>query len=126
MKNLTSAQRRTLRARAHSIKPLVRVGDDGLTPAVLAETERALASHELIKIWAAAGRDERHAMLVRVCQAMGAAPVQHIGKMLVVYRQNPEKEAPRTAPRKGASVMTAPDRSPKARRSRRKAARKLG
>ena len=116
-KTLTPAERRSLRARAHSLHPVVLVGDDGLTPAVLAETERALAAHELIKIRAAAERDDREAMMAGLCDATGALPVQHIGKMLVVYRENPDKEPPRP-PRKGASVETAPDRSPKARRAR--------
>jgi RNA-binding protein len=126
MKSLSSSQRRDLRARAHSLKPVVMIGDEGITPAVLAETERALAAHELIKIRVAgAERDDREALLAGVCEQTGAAPVQHIGKILVVYREGPEKQ-PARPPRKGASVGTAPDRSPKAKRARarrRKAAR---
>jgi RNA-binding protein len=92
MPELTSAERRALRARAHLLDAVVLIGDQGLTPDVLAEAERALEAHELIKIRVAgAEREEREAMLSTVCELKGAAPVQHIGKILVIYRQNPEK-----------------------------------
>ncbi len=75
------------------------IGQSGLSAAVLAEIERALKSHELIKIRAAgAERDERESMLEQVCRATGAEPVQHIGKVLVVYRENPELRAAVTPP----------------------------
>ena len=118
MKSLNSSQRRELRARAHALRPVVLIGDDGLTPGVLAETERALAAHELIKIRiTGAEREDRETLLAEVCAGTGAAPVQHIGKILVIYRESPAKPPPRP-PRKGASIGTAPDRSPKARRAR--------
>jgi RNA-binding protein len=98
MNPINSAQRKALRARAHSLDPMVIVGAGGLTAPVLAEVERALAAHELIKIRAvAAGRGEREAMLESACRETGAVPVQHIGKILVIFRERPEQAAPRAA-----------------------------
>jgi RNA-binding protein len=71
------------------------IGADGLTPAVLAETERALAAHELVKIRVMSGDgDTRSRFLGEICAATGAAPVQHIGKVLVVYRERPPAGPP--------------------------------
>lgn len=91
---LTSAQRRALRARAHALHPVVIVGDAGLTTAVLNEIHRNLASHELIKIRVFSGDHAVRAQLLReICTTLHAAPVQHIGKILVVYRPLPESDA---------------------------------
>ena len=90
---LSAAERRALKARSHALEPVVRVGDKGLTPAVLAEIERALAAHELIKIRVQAERDDRAGMLVEICSRSKASAVQLIGKMLVVYRARPPGEA---------------------------------
>lgn len=96
---MTPAKRSQLRARAHALDPVVIIGQSGLSPAVLAEIERALKSHELIKIRAAgAEREERESILEKVCDTTGAEPVQHIGKVLVVYRENPEQRAAAKAP----------------------------
>lgn len=87
MLNLTPAQRRFLRAQAHSLSPVVLIGDAGLTEAVMKEIARSLDSHELIKIKVAGGeREQREAMLAEICTTLEAAPAQHIGKTLVVYR----------------------------------------
>lgn len=87
MKSLTPAQRQHLKGLAHSRQPVVMIGGQGLTAAVLKEIEHALAAHELIKIKAASGEaDTRRAWMEEICTATGAAPVQQIGKMLVVYR----------------------------------------
>ena len=92
---LTPAQRRALRARAHNLHPVVMIGDTGLSATVLNEIDRNLASHELIKIRAATlNRDEREVALASICERTGAHAVQHIGKMLVVFRQKPRAEAP--------------------------------
>jgi RNA-binding protein len=92
---LTPSQRQTLKGRAHALDPVVMIGAEGLTLAVLAEVERALASHELIKIRAAgADRHERDRLLDDICARTGAAPVQHIGKIMVVYREKPVEAAP--------------------------------
>ena len=88
MKSLTPAQRQYLKGLAHSLQPVVMIGNQGLTAAVLKEVERALASHELIKIKAATDEtDTRRAWLEEICTATSAAPVQQIGKVLVIYRR---------------------------------------
>jgi len=90
--DLTSTQRRTLRARAHGLNPVVMVGDAGLTTPVLNEIHKNLVSHELIKIRVMA---DEHAARVRflgeICATLHAAPVQHIGKILVIFRPRPEQ-----------------------------------
>jgi RNA-binding protein len=87
MKSLSPAQRQFLKGLAHSRQPVVMIGNQGLTVAVLKEVERGLASHELIKIKAAADTvDTRRAWLEEICAATGAAPVQQIGRILVIYR----------------------------------------
>ena len=99
MVQLTAAERRELRARAHHLNPVVMVGEAGLTPAVLHEVDIALRSHELIKIRAAPlDREARVVALAAICERTGAQPVQHIGKMLVVYRPRPPGEASTPAP----------------------------
>ena len=87
---LATAQRKSLKARAHRLEPVVMVGDKGLTDAVLKEIDVNLKSHELIKVRVASDdRDERESYLARICEALDAAAVQHIGKILVVYREKP-------------------------------------
>lgn len=87
MKSLTPAQRQHLKGLAHSRQPVVMIGSNGLTAAVLKEIEHALAAHELIKIKAASNEvDTRRAWLEEICAATGAATVQQIGKVLVIYR----------------------------------------
>ena len=81
---LSAGQRRELRARAHTLRPVVQVGGDGLSPGVVSETDRALAAHELIKVRILdEARHDRSAMFEALCTATGAAAVQHIGKTLV-------------------------------------------
>jgi len=93
-KDLTPAARQALRGRAHRLKPVVLVGEAGLTASVVREIERALATHELIKIRVmGATRDARDTLLGEVCAATASAPVQHIGKVLVVYRERPPEVA---------------------------------
>jgi len=93
---LTSGERRALKARAHALDPLVLIGAGGLTAAVLKEIDRSLNTHELIKVRVAAeDRDARSDTLRRVCEDLGATAVQHIGKILVIYRERPEPDAKR-------------------------------
>jgi len=90
---LTPADRKALRARAHHLDPVVMIGDAGLSRAVLAEADRALGAHELIKIRVLGDdRAQRQALLTEICSALGCAPVQSIGKLLVVYRPKPIEE----------------------------------
>ena len=102
MKELSPAERRALRARAHSLHPVIMIGNAGLTPTVLQEIDIALKSHELIKI-RVLGEDRalREKMIGEICLALDASPVQHIGKMLVIYRPRPPEAAePGTRPRR--------------------------
>lgn len=110
MLSLTVSERRDLKARAHALNPTVLIGDAGLSAGVLKEIDQTLLRHELIKIRVAGDdREARAAMLEQICTELQAAPVQHIGKILVVYRPNPEKALPaiRQLPqRKGKKPLT--------------------
>ncbi|MFN3595362.1 MAG: YhbY family RNA-binding protein [Thiobacillaceae bacterium] len=87
MLSLTPAQRKYLKSLAHPLKPVVMIGAAGLTEAVLREAARALAAHELIKIRVQNDdRAELETYLQTLCEALDAAPVQHIGKLLLIYR----------------------------------------
>ena len=88
---LSPIERKALKARAHALDPVVQIGDNGLSASVIREIDRNLTAHELIKIRTnSADRDEREKWLDEVCDALIAAPVQHIGKTLVLWRENPE------------------------------------
>jgi RNA-binding protein len=85
---LDSAERKALKARAHSLDPVVLIGDKGVTDQVVAEIDLALKAHELIKVRAASlDRHAREEALEQIVQKTGAAAVQHIGKVLVLYRR---------------------------------------
>jgi RNA-binding protein len=87
MKSLTPAQRQYLKGLAHTRQPVVMIGNQGLTAAVLKEIDLALSAHELIKVKAASNEpDTRSAWLDEICAATGAASAQQIGKVLVIYR----------------------------------------
>lgn len=89
---LSPIERQSLKARAHTIDPLVIIGDKGLSASVIREIDRTLKAHELIKIRANTDdRVERADWMEKICTALAAAPVQSIGKMLVIWRENPEK-----------------------------------
>ena len=99
MKTLSPAERRLLKARAHALSPVVTLGNERLSASVLKEIETSLRAHDLIKIRVTGDdRDLRQALLGEICNRTGASPVQHIGKILVVYRENLEPPAP--APKK--------------------------
>lgn len=99
MNILTPAERRDLKARAHALNPVLMISEAGLSPNVLAEAERCLKSHELIKIRVFSGdRETRDLLLQELCLHTGASPVQHIGKVLVIYRKNPEAYTPKRPP----------------------------
>jgi RNA-binding protein len=96
MPGLSPTRRRELTARAHALDPVALIGGAGLSPAVLAEIDRALKNHELIKVRVpGADRPGREAILEEICARTGAQAVQHIGKILVIFRQNPEPEESR-------------------------------
>ena len=90
---LTPAQRKVHRAEAHHLDPVVHIGGDGLTPAVKKEADGALKAHGLIKIRVFSDdRAQREAMLQTLADELDAAPIQHIGKLLVLWRPQPKKE----------------------------------
>jgi len=91
MNPLTPAERRDLRAKAHHLEPVVMIGQHGLTPQVLHELDLALLAHELIKVKVLGDdREVRTAILDQAVAALDCAPVQHVGKILVLWRSNPE------------------------------------
>jgi RNA-binding protein len=86
-RELSPEQRKYLKAQAHPLKPVVMIGAQGLTEAVIKEAERAIAVHELIKVRVLGDdRDARETYLDGLCHALGAVPVQHIGKLLLIYK----------------------------------------
>ncbi|MDE2145991.1 MAG: YhbY family RNA-binding protein [Burkholderiales bacterium] len=89
---LSPAQRKEHRAQAHHLDPVVMIGNDGLTPAVTKEVDAALGAHGLVKVRVFSDdRAARESMLGTLADALGAAPVQHIGKLLVLWRPLPPK-----------------------------------
>jgi putative YhbY family RNA-binding protein len=91
---LTARERARLKARAHALEPVVQVGHAGLTETVVAELERALAAHELVKVRiGGADRDARAALAEAICARTGAAAVQSVGKVLVIFRPRPDAPA---------------------------------
>jgi RNA-binding protein len=99
MLTLTSAERRALRGRAHHLHPVVAIGQHGLTPSVIREIDVNLRAHELIKVRTFSDiRGERDAMLGQICAKLGAAPVQHIGKLLILWRPAPKEPVAKEKP----------------------------
>lgn len=93
---LTARERAHLKARAHALEPVVHIGHGGVTGAVVAEVERSLVAHELIKVRSGGeDRGERRANFEAICARTGATPVQTVGKVLVLWRPNPEEPARR-------------------------------
>jgi putative YhbY family RNA-binding protein len=119
MKTLTPAERRSLRAKAHHLHPIVTIGQHGLTPAVLHEVDVALRAHELVKIRVFSDdRAEREGFLARICAELDATSVQHLGKLIIVWRPAPEPVAPEPAPaarrKPGKATGTARSATPRA------------
>jgi RNA-binding protein len=89
---LSSRERAHLKARAHSLEPVVRIGRAGVTDNLVAEVERALTAHELIKVRNdAADRDARVEMGDTICARTGAAVVHRVGKILILWRPRPQE-----------------------------------
>ena len=89
---LTPTQRKAHRAEAHHLDPVVMIGGDGLTAAVKKETDAALSAHGLIKVRVFSDdRTAREAMFQALADELDAAPIQHIGKLLVLWRPMPPK-----------------------------------
>ena len=123
MEPLSPSSRRALRARAHPLHPVVSIGQHGLTPAVLHEIDVALLAHELIKVRVFNDdRIARTALLADICAALGCAPVQQIGKLLVVWRARPMTAEPLPAKRPTLGWQSARQAAPAATDRRRRRA----
>lgn len=89
----SEAQKKHLRGLGHALKPMVMVGDNGLSESLLEEFERTLAHHELIKVSVRVGdRDARDVIIEELCEHGAAALIQRIGNVALLYRENPEKK----------------------------------
>ena len=89
---ISTTQRRELKAEAHGLNPVVTIADNGLSPSVLKEIDHSLNIHGLIKIRVVSDeRELRETYLRDMCETLGAAAVQHIGKLLVIWRPKMEK-----------------------------------
>mgnify|MGYP001812752752 FL=1 len=90
---LSESQKKYLRGLGHALKPVVMIGDAGLTEGVRAELESSLEHHELIKVRVKVGdRGERDRVIMTLCDTGNAELVQRIGNMALLYRENPEKK----------------------------------
>ena len=104
---LSPRMRRSLRARAHALKPVILVGEAGISEALIAEAERALDDHELIKVrLPAVDRAARSGLAETLCRALSAAEVQAIGRVRVLYRERAAGATPQ-ARRSGAKQLSA-------------------
>jgi len=102
---LTPAQRKEHRALAHHLEPVVMIGGDGLSAAVLREIDAALNAHGLIKVRVHGDdRAAREGMFQDIADQLNAAPIQHIGKLLVLWRPLPEKDRADKDEDKGAGT----------------------
>jgi putative YhbY family RNA-binding protein len=107
MLTLTTDERRALRARAHALKPIVSISQNGLSESVLNEIGASLASHELIKIRVYNDdREIREQFLATICEKLEAAAVQHIGKLLVIWRPSPDAPGAKTNRRRAEPRRT--------------------
>ena len=88
---MNAANKKKLRAEAHTLKPVVMIGQSGLTSGVLAELDQALNIHELLKVRIRAERDVRKLITEKICADSGAELIQSIGQIAVIYRLNPNK-----------------------------------
>lgn len=90
---LTEHQKKHLRGLGHKLKPVIMVGDAGLSASLLEEYERTLEHHELIKVKVRVGdRAARDDIIDELCAKSGAELVQRIGNTALLFRRNPEKE----------------------------------
>ncbi|MCB1960533.1 MAG: YhbY family RNA-binding protein [Rhodocyclaceae bacterium] len=123
MTELTPVRRRALRAQAHHLHPVVSIAGNGLSASVVAEIERNLNAHGLIKVRVyGEERSERAILMERICAQTTSVPVQHIGNILVLWREKPEDAPPKTVAQKPAprAAQATPKRpaAPRARQSR--------
>jgi len=114
MLKLTPAERSELRSEAHALSPVVLISEEGLKPSLLKEIDNCLNSHGLIKVRVFGDdREARIAIYETICDKLGAAPVQHIGKLLILYRPQKDAAKARTETRgKGMREVTIVKPSP--------------
>jgi len=91
-------QLKQLKTKAHELKPVIMIGQAGLTEAVGKEIELALDTHELIKIKIRAEREDRKQMQQQICTETQAELIQSIGQVVVIYRRKPEQAKKKPAP----------------------------
>jgi len=104
---LAPKERQALKALAHSLKPVVLLGNSGLSRAVIREIDRALLAHELIKVRVPGDdRDERDGLFAEIAEAVSAARVQSIGKLLVLFRPSPEPAAEQPVASRNAAIWS--------------------
>lgn len=90
MLKITTIERSALRSEAHALNPIVLIGEAGLSEAVMKEIDLGLNAHGLIKIRVFGDdREARSSMYETICTTLNAAPIQHIGKLFVIYRPKP-------------------------------------
>ncbi len=119
-KPLTPEARQALKGRAHRLHPVVMIGNEGLSDAVIREIDASLKAHELIKVRVGGDdREARAALLDAICERTGASPVQQIGKILVIYRERPPEAAPEpvAAPARKPPPSRRPVKEPRAARA---------
>ena len=88
---LSAAERKSLKARAHKLEPVLQIGAKGITDEVVKEVDVALKAHELIKVRAPGlEREAREEAMQMLCERTGAQSVQTIGKVLIIYRKRDE------------------------------------
>ncbi len=92
--SLTPQERAHLKARAHALEPFVQIGQAGVSDAVVAETDRTLTAHELIKVRInGADRDARASLIAELCARTDATAVQNVGKVVVLWRPRGDDES---------------------------------
>ena len=90
---LTESQKKYLRGLGHALKPIVMIGESGLTDSLIGEFRSSLEHHELIKVRVRLGdRDARDEAIAALCREGDAVLVQRVGNMALLYRENPEKK----------------------------------
>jgi len=91
---INNKQRKILKAKAHHLKPVIRIGQHGISEGVIAETDIALNTHELIKVQVQQGeRDDRQSAIETLCQSTQAELVHHIGKVFILYRPSQDSSS---------------------------------
>ena len=95
---MNSAQLKQMKTQAHELKPIIMIGQAGLTEAVLKEIELALDTHELLKIKIRAEREDRKQIQQQICTETKAESIQSIGQIIVIYRKKPEQAKKKPAP----------------------------